>query len=130
MSNVDANGANPAAVALQRLQGQLQPWYDAIKDPASAQEAVLHGLLKDYARTEYGAQHGAGQIDGLDDYRRAFPVVTYEEVKPLIQRVMGGEVNLLLCEEPVGWAITRGTTSGRGASPGESKFIPMTPGGP
>ena len=37
-----------------------------------------------------------------------------------IDRVMAGEVDLLLKEEPVGWAITRGTTKG------ESKFIPMT----
>ena len=55
------------------------------------------------------------------DYRRAFPAATYEEYKPLITRVMAGEVDLLLCEPPVGWAITRGTTAG------ESKFIPMTP---
>ena len=48
-------------------------------------------------------------------------MTTYEEYKPLIQRVMAGEVSLLLTEEPVGWAITRGTTKG------ESKFIPMTP---
>ncbi len=34
---------------------------------------------------------------------------------------MGGEMSLLLGEEPVGWAITRGTTAG------ESKFISMTP---
>ena len=34
---------------------------------------------------------------------------------------MAGDIDLLLCEEPVGWAITRGTTEG------ESKFIPMTP---
>jgi hypothetical protein len=34
---------------------------------------------------------------------------------------MAGEYGLLLAEEPVGWAITRGT------SKGESKFIPMTP---
>jgi hypothetical protein len=57
----------------------------------------------------------------LEDYRRAFPVATYEDYKPIIQKVMAGEVNLLLNEEPVGWAITRGTTGD------ESKFIPMTP---
>jgi hypothetical protein len=39
----------------------------------------------------------------------------------MIKRVMAGEVDLLLSEEPVGWAITRGTTKG------EPKFIPMTP---
>jgi hypothetical protein len=103
------------------LQGLLQPWRDAVADPAKAQEDVLHRLLKTYARTEYGAQHGASQIASIDDYRRAFPIGTYDtHFKPLIQRVMAGEVGLLLDEDPVGWAITRGTTGD------ESKFIPMT----
>jgi len=103
------------------LNGLLQPWHDAVADPAKAQQEVLHRLLEGYAQTDYGVQHGATQIETLEDYRRAFPVVTYEDVKPLIQRVMAGEVRLLLNEEPVGWAITRGTTGD------ESKFIPMTP---
>ena len=111
---------DPQAAA-QILQGLLKPWHTAIENPAKAQEDVLDRLLKDYARTQYGSEHGAGQIDTLGDYRRAFPVTTYEQYKPLIDRVMAGEVDLLLCEEPVGWAITRGTTKG------ESKFIPMTP---
>ena len=53
--------------------------------------------------------------------RKAFPVVDYASYKPLIDRVMAGEINLLLDADPVGWAITRGTTQG------ESKFIPITP---
>jgi hypothetical protein len=102
------------------VSAQLQPWEQSLADPPRAQESVLHRLLEIYARTDYGQQHGAGQIDGLADFRRAFPVATYDEYKPLIQRVMGGETGLLLDEEPVGWAITRGTTRD------ESKFIPMT----
>lgn len=105
----------------QMLQAALQPWHAAVADPGKAQEEILHRLLKDYARTEYGARHGAGQIERLEDYRRAFPVATYEEYKPVLQQVMAGDTGKLLCEEPVGWAITRGTTKG------ESKFIPMTP---
>jgi len=107
-------------MAGQMLQNQLQPWHAAVADPAKAQDDVLRRLLKDYAQTGYGAQHGAAAIDSLADYRRAFPVMTYEGYKPLIERVMAGEVDVLLCEPPVGWAITRGTTKG------ESKFIPMT----
>lgn len=104
----------------QMLEAQLQPWHSAVADPAKAQQAVLHNLLHDYAKTGYGARHGAANIGTLDDYRQAFPVATYEDYRPVIQQVMAGEVNLLLWEEPVGWAITRGTTKG------ESKFIPMT----
>jgi hypothetical protein len=103
------------------LQALLQPWHDSVANPEKAQAGVLHNLLKDYARTAYGAAHGAAQVDTVEGFRRAFPIATYLEYKPLIDRVMAGENELLLCEEPVGWAITRGTTKG------ESKFIPMTP---
>jgi hypothetical protein len=108
-----------ATVAM--IEGLLLPWRHAVRDPARAQEEVLERLLKIYGRTEYGSQHGAAGIDNLGDYRRAFPVGTYDEhFKPLVRRVLEGEVSLLLDQAPVGWAITRGTTRG------ESKFIPMT----
>ena len=103
------------------LDGLLQPWHDAVRDPATAQQEVLRRLLKGYVRTEYGTRHGAAGVETIADYRRAFPVATYDDYRPLIEQVMAGEVDLLLAEEPIGWAITRGTTRG------ESKFIPMTP---
>jgi hypothetical protein len=105
----------------QAMMGFLQPWHEAVADPRQAQEQVLRRLLNIHSHTGYGRQHGADQVKSIDDFRRAFPVVTYEDYKPLIRRVMGGDPGLLLTEDPVGWAITRGTTKG------ESKFIPMTP---
>jgi hypothetical protein len=113
-------GPSPQSPA-QMLQGMLQPWHEAVGHPHQAQEAVLHQLLQGYAQTDYGREHGADQIETLADYRRAFPITNYDQLRPLIDRVMAGEVGLLLYEEPIGWAITRGTTKG------ESKFIPMTP---
>jgi len=112
---------NDPQAAAKMLNALVEPWHEAVGDPAKAQQDVLRHLLKGYAQTDYGAEHGAAQIETIEEYRRAFPVAIYEDYKPLIQRVMAGEVSLLLYEEPVGWAITRGTTTG------ESKFIPMTP---
>ncbi len=105
---------------IQALAAILKPWHEAIDSPAAAQAQVLQRLLEGYARTAYGRDRGAGQVGTLEEYRRQFPVLTYDEYKPLIGRVMAGDTGLLLYEEPVGWAITRGTTEG------ESKFIPMT----
>ena len=105
----------------EMLTGMLQPWHEAIANPGKAQDEVLRTLLEGYAQTGYGRQHGAGNVQTIADYRRAFPVGTYESMKPLIQQVMAGDETLLLYEEAIGWAITRGTTQG------ESKFIPMTP---
>jgi hypothetical protein len=107
--------------AAQMIQGALQPWQTALVDPAAAQQRVLTGLLKIYSQTSYGQEHKAAEIGTIEEYRRNFPVVTYQEYKPLIHRVMAGEISLLLNEPPVGWAITRGTTGD------EPKFIPMTP---
>jgi hypothetical protein len=106
---------------MQRLQGMVQPWQESISDPIVAQGKVLSTLLSAYASTEYGTRYGASQIKTLDEYRKAFPVVTYDDYKPLIKQVMAGNTRLLLNEEPIGWAITRGTTQD------EPKFIPMTP---
>jgi GH3 auxin-responsive promoter len=103
------------------LNAMLQPWRDAVEDPAAAQQAALQRLLADYSKTEFGRQHHAGSLGTIAEYRNQFPAATYEDYRPLIQRVMAGNVNLLLWEDPIGWAITRGTTKG------ESKFIPMTP---
>ena len=103
------------------LLAQLQPWHDAVNEPDKAQKQVLHRLLQTYAQTEYGMQHGAAQVRSIDDYRQAFPIATYEDYEPLVEQVMAGNVDVLLAEEPVGWAITRGTTKNK------SKFIPMTP---
>ncbi len=99
----------------------LKPWHEATAASADAQHQVLRRLLKGYGETEYGKAHGAAQVGTIDDYRRSFPVLTYEDYKPLIQKVMAGDTSALLCEEPMGWAITRGTTGD------ESKYIPMTP---
>jgi len=106
--------------AIQLLQAMLQPWHNSIANPSTNQNEVLNKLLIDYAKTDYGKRHHAENIDSIEDYRRAFPVSTYEDYKPLIDQVMAGKLETLLWEEPIGWAITRGTTKG------ESKFIPMT----
>ena len=123
----------------EALRSQLEPWHQAVADPLRAQEAVLRRLLNDYAQTTYGADHRAATVataPGTEseravtpgkpsflvaEYRRAFPVMTHDDYKPLIKEVLAGDVSLLLCEQPVGWAITRGTVEG------EPKFIPMTP---
>ena len=114
---MDGNPQSPADL----IKASLQPWQTALADPDAAQRKVLSDLLQIYARTEYGAGYNAGNIDSTGEYRRSFPVVTYDDYKPIILKVMAGDIKLLLHEDPLGWAITRGTTQD------EPKFIPMTP---
>ncbi|NDJ75357.1 MAG: GH3 auxin-responsive promoter family protein [Chloroflexi bacterium] len=108
---------NPIAPMLEAF---VQPWHAALEDPAAAQETRLQELLQVYAKNEYGQQHHAETIGSIADYRAAFPVQTYADYQPLLRRVMAGDTHAFLEAEPLGWAMTRGTT-------GQSKYIPMTP---
>jgi hypothetical protein len=106
----------------------VELWHKGLRDPARTQASTLEWLVEGYARTVYGQACGAaGLLDLADDpvsffeaYQHAFPVVTYDALKPWIERVIGGEIEALLPEPPVAWAMTRGTTRGT------PKRIPIT----
>jgi hypothetical protein len=102
------------------MKAALDPWYQSLADPAKAQEIVLERLLKGYAQTEYGRQHKSEHVGSYADYRQAFPVQTYADFKPYIDKVLAGETYALLNEEPLYICLTKGTS-------GESKLFPFTP---
>ncbi len=106
---------------LETIRTMLEGWTRAVDDPGLAQNEVLDRLLPGYAATSDGHAHGAAAVTSLRDYRSAFPARSYRDFQPAIQRVMAGDVEHLLFEEPIGWAMTRGTTAE------EPKIIPMTP---
>jgi len=106
---------------IERMKAMVEPWHQSLLDPKNTQEAVLQSLLKIYSQTDYGMEQHAEEVGSYQDFQKAFPVRSYEEYKPIIDRVMAGETSLLLNEEPLGWAITRGTTRN------VNKYIPMTP---
>jgi hypothetical protein len=103
-------------------------WHRGLVDPPRTQAQTLEWLLEGYALSAYGQRHDAEDLLALADdppqlfesYQRAFPVVTYDEIKPWIDRVIGGEIRALLPEPPIAWAMTRGTTRGT------PKSIPIT----
>jgi hypothetical protein len=106
----------------------VELWHKGLLDPERTQAQTLEWLVEGYSHTVYGQQRGAADLLALaenparffDAYRRAFPMVTYDEIKPWIERVIAGEVRALLPEPPVAWAMTRGTTRGT------PKRIPIT----
>jgi len=84
------------------------------------QRRKLREILQRNADTEYGREHGFRSLIGLEDYAKAVPVVSYEDLAPLVQRMAAGEANVLTAETPVMFSRTSGTT-------GEPKLIPVTP---
>jgi hypothetical protein len=110
------------------VQVFVELWHKGLQDPARTQAQTLQWLAEGYARTAYGQGYCAADLLPLADdpshffeaYRQAFPIVTYDEIKPWIDRVASGAVEALLPEPPVAWAMTRGTTRGT------PKRIPIT----
>ncbi len=104
---------------LARITKTLSDWDSSLSDPGSSQRSLLMRLLEGYAKTEYGETHSAASVESIEEYRRSFPVVRYDEVEPWFMRVRDEGYRVFLPEEPLTWVMTRGTT-------GRSKVIPVT----
>ncbi|MGQ9781126.1 MAG: GH3 family domain-containing protein [Nitrososphaeria archaeon] len=101
------------------MNAVLKPWYESLSDPETSQENTLRMLLEDYRRTEYGRSNDAMSISSMDEFRRNFKCVRYDELVPIIGKVFEGNYHVLLSEPPVAWVMTRGST-------GPAKLIPVT----
>ena len=108
-----------ASLAKPALEAFLKPWHESLEEPHRAQEATLAKLLQGYQQTRYGAERNADRISTIEGFRSAFPVLTFQELKPYLEMVMKGDFRAIIPEPPVEWAMTRGTT-------GQSKYVPLT----
>lgn len=97
----------------------VNPWYEALQNPAEAQQQVLKNLVKGYAKTLYGKKHGALGIEGAADFRVNFPKVNYKDLYLYFEEVKKGNYAIFLSEPPLCWTMTRGST-------GYAKVFPVT----
>jgi hypothetical protein len=99
------------------LRDFLDPWYASLANPAKSQEITLSSLLDGYGKTDYGKKYHKGNT--VEEFQKSFPVVDYEGLSPLLEKVRSGDYSSLLPEPPTHWVMTRGTT-------GVPKIIPAT----
>jgi hypothetical protein len=90
------------------------------KYPADVQREGLFRLLEQAKDTWYGQKYGFGSIQTLKQFQEQVPIVKYEDLQPMIMRVMEGEQNLFWPSEIKWFAKSSGTTSEK------SKFIPVS----
>ena len=90
------------------------------KHPHEVQQEVLFDLLEQAASTEFGLKYNFKGIRSEKEFREQVPVQSYEDVKPIIERMMLGEKNLLWPGETRWFAKSSGTTNDK------SKFIPVS----
>ncbi|XP_024523819.1 indole-3-acetic acid-amido synthetase GH3.10 [Selaginella moellendorffii] len=91
----------------------------ACENGASIQEELLGGILRKNASTHYLQKFGSPQ--SLAAYKSQVPIVSYEDVAGVIEKIACGEEGPILCHDPVlCFFASSGTSSGKG------KIIPVT----
>lgn len=91
-----------------------------LKYPGEVQDEVLHQLLEIAEDTEIGRKYGFSSIANYETFKERVPIVTYEEIEPIIERTRKGEQNLFWPTSINWFAKSSGTTNAK------SKFIPVS----
>lgn len=104
-------------IAFERRYKQLERY---VNHTAEIQDEQLQWLLKKGHKTAFGQDHKLEGSMSIAQFQQAVPLMTYDDEKVYIERMLKGESNVLwpgLCK----WfAKSSGTTSDK------SKYIPVT----
>ncbi len=91
-----------------------------LKYPGEVQEEVLFQLLGIAEDTKIGRKHEFSSIASYKTFAERIPIVSYEEIEPLIERTRRGEQNIFWPTTIKWFAKSSGTTNAK------SKFIPVS----
>jgi len=108
-----------AMIGVDILKQIVNPWHEALQNPAETQQRVLKNLLEGYAKTVYGKEHSVHEVKDSSTFRANFPTINYAGLRPYLKEVKAGTHSAILSEQPVCWVMTRGST-------GTAKLLPVT----
>jgi hypothetical protein len=101
--------------------GAARRFAAALREPEAAQAAWLRERLKRGAESGFGREHGFGGMANYVEFARRVPLRGWAEFAPWVERVRGGEGNVLGGERVTHLAPTSGSSGAR-------KLIPFTAG--
>jgi len=91
-----------------------------MEDPLGAQQRTLDYLLRHGRNTIYGSEYNLQSIRNSSDFTK-IPIISYEELRPWLDRIIVHKQQDVLWDTPVRWfAMSSGTTEDK------SKYIPVT----
>lgn len=109
----------PTASLSSFLKTLVNPWYQALQNPAEAQNQAFSELIRHYRKTEFGMQHSIDKVYSIADFQLSLPKINYNTLQPYLQKTKEGNYRAILSEPPICWIMTRGST-------GASKILPAT----
>ncbi len=91
-----------------------------LKYPEEVQQEVLLQLIEIAEDTEIGRSYGYNSITNYETFKERVPLVSYEDIEPIIERTRRGEQNIFWPTSVKLFAKSSGTTNAK------SKFIPVS----
>ncbi|MEE9363045.1 MAG: GH3 auxin-responsive promoter family protein [Cellulophaga sp.] len=91
-----------------------------LKYPEEVQQEVMHQLIAFSQGTEIGKKYGFKDIGNYEAFAERVPVISYEQMEPMIERARLGENNVFWPTSIKWFAKSSGTTNAK------SKFIPVS----
>ena len=100
----------------QRIKDSLQ-W---ATDSEVLQRTLLAAMIKSARNTLWGEKYNFTAINSYEDFASQVPLTPYENIRPLVNRMIAGERNILWPGRITHYAQSSGTSDGK------SKYIPIT----
>ncbi|KZV20618.1 hypothetical protein F511_31069 [Dorcoceras hygrometricum] len=110
---------NPSSPSCERDVEALQFIEEMTRNADSVQQKVLAQILTRNAQTEYLNRFELAGATDRRTFKAKVPMVTYDDLQPLIQRIANGDRSPILSAQPVSEFLTSS-----GTSAGERKLMP------
>ena len=100
----------------KKIRRDIKEWSGYALD---TQELILQSLISKAKNTDFGKDHSFSSIKTYVEFKEKVPLRDYEDLKPYIEKIKSGGLDVLWPGKPAYFAKTSGTTSG-------VKYIPLT----
>lgn len=90
-----------------------------IERAGAVQEKILLNLLEKNQTSSFGRRYNFKDIKSVKDYQRMVPLSSYNDYEPYMNRIAGGEQNVLTTEPVLMFELSSGSAAA-------SKYIPYT----
>lgn len=91
-----------------------------ISQSEKIQRQQLMWMIKHARNTQWGEKYGFATISSYEDFAKKVPLTPYEDIRPLVERMISGERDVLWKGKITNFAQSSGTSDGK------SKYIPIT----
>lgn len=103
------------------LNSYYRPVENFLEDPLGTQQRTFQYLLEHGRNTLYGKKNDFGNISDYYEFNKKVPVISYEDLKPYLEKIIVEKEKNVLWDTPIKWfAMSSGTTEDK------SKYIPVT----